>query len=85
MSEVRVLHVDDDGVGLPEGGYGRVFEPGRSATENGTRFGLAIVRSIAEVHGWSVTTTEGTDGGARFEFSGVEIHEDVADAPEDGR
>jgi PAS domain S-box-containing protein len=70
------FYVADDGVGLPDGVRERVFEPGYSTGEDGTGFGLAIVRSIAEAHGWSVAATEGTDVGARFEFTGVELFDD---------
>jgi signal transduction histidine kinase len=42
-------------------------------SEAGTGFGLAIVREIAEAHGWAVAATEGDLGGARFEFTGVEV------------
>ena len=48
-----------------------VFEAGVSTAEDGTGFGLAIVRRIAEAHGWSVTLTESESGGARFEFDGA--------------
>ena len=34
--------------------------------------GLAIVREIAEAHGWDVTVVEVADGGARFEIAGVD-------------
>jgi signal transduction histidine kinase len=66
------FYVVDDGVGLPTECHERAFEPGYSTEEGGTGFGLAIVRSIADAHGWSVAATEGPDGGARFEFRGVE-------------
>ena len=45
----------------------------RQLLENG--FGLRIVRQIADAHGWDVRVTDGDDGGARFEFSGVEFPE----------
>lgn len=44
------------------------FETGTTTSEEGTGFGLAIVKSIAEAHGWSVSATESEGGGARFEF-----------------
>jgi len=44
------------------------FETGATTSDEGTGFGLAIVKSIAEAHGWSVAATEGENGGARFEF-----------------
>ena len=63
--------VEDDGLGVPAGDRDRVFEHGFSTSPSGTGFGLAIVRTIAEAHDWSVRLVEGRDGGARFEFSGV--------------
>ena len=67
------FYVEDDGEGIPEGDREAVFEPGFSTSSEGTGFGLAIVEKIAEEHRWTVTVTEGTDGGARFEFDGVEF------------
>jgi two-component system OmpR family sensor kinase len=65
------FYVEDDGPGLPEEQRDDLFQSGVTTADDGTGFGLAIVRSIAEAHGWSVAATEGTDGGARFAFSGV--------------
>jgi signal transduction histidine kinase len=67
------FYVEDDGRGIPEERRAAVLEPGHSATAGGTGFGLATVRRIAEEHGWTLSLTEGTDGGARFEFTGVEF------------
>jgi PAS domain S-box-containing protein len=60
--------VTDDGPGIPADCRPAVFDVGVSSVEDGTGFGLAIVRRIAEAHGWPVTVTDGKDGGARFEF-----------------
>jgi signal transduction histidine kinase len=60
--------VADDGPGIPAAERDRVFEMGYS-TGSGTGFGLSIVADIAEEHGWSITTRDADDGGARFEFS----------------
>jgi signal transduction histidine kinase len=65
------FYVVDDGVGIPTEDRAEVFEYGYS-THGGTGLGLPVVRSIAVAHGWNVTVTEGDDGGARFEFTGVE-------------
>lgn len=77
--------VADDGAGLPEidGGDDTaddtdtdaelLFERGYTTATHGTGFGLAIVRDIAEAHGWDVSATTGADGGARFEFDGVGV------------
>jgi signal transduction histidine kinase len=65
------FYVVDDGPGIPEADRETVFEPGHSESEAGTGFGLAIVRRIAHAHDWDVQITEGADGGARFEITGV--------------
>jgi len=67
------FYVEDDGPGIPEAERERIFESGYTTSEDGTGFGLAIVQVIAEAHGWNVEVTEGEDGGARFEFRGVEF------------
>jgi PAS domain S-box-containing protein len=66
------FYVADDGPGLPADAGDDVFEFGYSS-DDGTGFGLAIVRSIAEAHGWTVDTATSTDGGARFDFTGVSV------------
>jgi PAS domain S-box-containing protein len=67
--------VSDDGCGIPEDERATVFEPGYTTAEDGTGFGLAIIREIADAHGWDLTVTESVDGGARFEVTGVEFVE----------
>lgn len=65
------FYVEDDGSGIPAAEQETVFEYGYTMDEDGTGIGLAIVESIAEAHGWTVSVTDGEDGGARFEFAGV--------------
>jgi len=67
------LFVADDGPGIPDGETDRIFDAGHSVAPGNTGFGLTIVQRIAEAHGWSVEVAESEDGGARFEFTGVEI------------
>lgn len=67
------FYIEDDGPGIPPDNLDQVFEPGFSTSEAGTGFGLSIVRDIAAAHGWDVNITAGDAGGARFEFTGVEI------------
>ncbi|MFB6167881.1 MAG: PAS domain S-box protein [Haloferacaceae archaeon] len=62
------IYVEDDGPGIPAENRDEVFEPGHSSAHDGTGFGLTIVRRIVEAHGWELSVTDGTDGGARFEF-----------------
>ena len=62
------FYVEDDGVGIPPGQREAVFEHGVSYGENGTGYGLSIVSDIASAHQWTVSITDGSTGGARFEF-----------------
>jgi signal transduction histidine kinase len=66
------FYVADTGPGIPESDREEVFEAGYSTTEDGTGFGLRIVEQIAEAHGWESTVTGSEQGGARFEFTGIE-------------
>ena len=65
--------VADDGVGIPDAERSSVFEVGYSTSDEGTGFGLAIVRRIVDVHGWDIAVTAAPDGGTRFEITGVAI------------
>ena len=67
------IYFEDDGPGIPEDARENVFDTGHSSRSGGTGFGLTIVRRIAEAHGWQVRIVDGTDGGARFEFTGVDL------------
>ena len=62
------FYVADDGSGIDPEQRDAVFEPGHTTAPDGTGFGLAIVERIAEAHEWTVSVTEGREGGARFEF-----------------
>ena len=62
------FYVADTGPGIPAEERGRVLESGYSTAEEGTGFGLAIVETIAEAHGWMIGVGEGETGGARFEI-----------------
>ena len=63
------FYVADDGQGIPESERSDVFEAGYSTADEGTGFGLDIVREIVEAHGWTVTVAESDNGGARFEIT----------------
>ena len=65
------FYVEDDGQGVPAAERESVFDHGHSSSPSGTGFGLAIVQTIAQAHGWSVRLTESRDGGARFVFGDV--------------
>jgi len=67
------FYVEDDGPGIPEEDRETVLEMGYSTSPDGTGFGLAIVRQIADAHTWGFSVAEGIDGGARFEITGVDL------------
>jgi len=66
------LYVADDGPGIPREIRGEIFEHGYSTREAGTGYGLAIVKQIADAHGWTLSVTASDDGGARFEITGLQ-------------
>ncbi len=65
------FYVADTGPGIPEEVQEKVFEAGYSTTEDGTGFGLRIVKQVATAHGWTVQMTTASHGGAKFVFTGV--------------
>jgi signal transduction histidine kinase len=58
--------VADDGPGIPESDRQQIFEKGYTTAADGTGFGLAIVGTIVDAHGWDIDVTESQDGGAAF-------------------
>jgi methyl-accepting chemotaxis protein len=86
LADGRGFYVEDDGDGIPAADRDAVLEAGYTTNrENGgTGFGLSIVKTVADAHGWTVTVTESEAGGARFEV-GVEPQSErecvTADAP----
>ena len=73
LDDKEGFYVEDDGPGIAADDRKQVFEAGYSSTREGTGFGLSIVKEIVEAHGWEIRVTEGTNGGARFEITGVEF------------
>tara|TARA_B100001057_G_scaffold45912_1_gene40957 strand:- start:50 stop:2275 length:2226 start_codon:yes stop_codon:yes gene_type:complete len=65
-SDIVVLNISDNGVGLPQD-RSRLFEPYVTTREKGTGLGLAIVKKIIEEHG-GVLKLEDT---APFENTGI--------------
>jgi signal transduction histidine kinase len=72
--EEGVLYIEDDGVGIPAEDRDRIFEGGYSTLTGGTGFGLMIVEEIVNAHGWTISVSDSTEGGARFEIAGIELH-----------
>ncbi len=68
------IHVDDDGPGIAEADYARLFVPfarldesrTRQTSRGGTGLGLAIVQRIAEWHGGKAVISASAMGGARI-------------------
>lgn len=66
------FYIEDDGDGIPVDDEKKIFEWGHTTTGDGTGFGLAIVAEIVEAHGWEIELGESTNGGARFEVTGID-------------
>ncbi|APV51787.1 hypothetical protein BWI17_20150 [Betaproteobacteria bacterium GR16-43] len=66
-----VIHVDDDGAGIPAKDRERVFEPfarldqSRDRDSGGFGLGLAIVRQVARWHGGDASISDSPLGGTR--------------------
>ncbi|WP_241658345.1 PAS domain S-box protein [Halorubrum sp. BOL3-1] len=69
------FYVADNGTGIPDEERDSVFEAGYSTTEDGTGFGLRIVKQIVDAHGWEIEIVESHSGGAQFEVTGADILE----------
>lgn len=67
------IYVEDNGAGITPKKREQVFTDGYSTGEEGSGFGLTIVRQIVEAHGWDIRVTDSETGGARFEITGTEI------------
>jgi two-component system sensor histidine kinase RstB/two-component system sensor kinase ParS len=70
-----LIHIDDDGPGIPAADRERIFEPfvrldvSRAKETGGYGLGLAIVRQIVSLHHGQVWTEPSPLGGARFTIS----------------
>ena len=71
-----IIHVRDDGPGVPADLRAQVFEALFTTKAKGSGLGLALCRRIAEAHGGTVTL-EPSDRGAAFQIS---IPDAVAEA-----
>jgi len=62
------VSVEDRGCGLPPEGPDRLFDAFVSTKSDGMGMGLAISRSIVEIHGGHMWATDNPEGGAIFHF-----------------
>ena len=62
------IAVRDYGSGISEAARERLFEQFFTTKDEGLGMGLAIVRSIIEAHGGTITAENVDGGGARFHF-----------------
>lgn len=70
-----LIHIDDDGVGIPKKDRPLIFEPfsrldeSRSRLSGGHGLGLAIAKKIIDTHNGCITIDDSPIGGARFSIS----------------
>ena len=62
------LSILDEGPGVDVKDRERIFEPYISNKQDGTGLGLAMVRSIIQEHGGTITVSDSPSGGARFDI-----------------
>lgn len=58
--------VADSGEGLSEEAKGRLFDAFFTTRSQGTGIGLAVVKRIADDHGWTIAISDTAGGGATF-------------------
>ena len=67
-----MIHVEDDGPGIPKANYQRIFQAfvrldsSRNRDTGGYGMGLAIVKRIVQWHGGDVIVSKSLHGGAKF-------------------
>ncbi len=67
VDEVKLFY-EDNGVGIPQANKSRLFEVGFT-TGKGSGLGLALIKRMVEVYGWSIVE-EGEEGrGAKFKIT----------------
>lgn len=79
-----VLCVADKGIGIDEAAREQLFDAFFTTRSKGTGVGLAVVKRIADQHGFSIDVQSGSGAGARFSVDlGVPAsHRSSAPAPE---
>lgn len=67
------IYIEDDGPGIPPELGDKVFDHGVTTARNGSGYGLSIVRTIVNAHGWDISLGTAETGGARFEITDIEF------------
>lgn len=67
VGRIVTFIVDDDGVGIDEDALGQLFDAFFTTRSQGTGIGLAVVKRIADEHGFALRVESGSRQGARFE------------------
>ncbi|WP_193309946.1 nitrogen regulation protein NR(II) [Halorubrum halophilum] len=65
--------VEDDGPGIADEHKEDVFDHGFTTSDDGHGYGLSVVRTIVNAHGWDIVATDASSGGARFEVTGIDF------------
>lgn len=73
------VYIEDSGSGVPESNRERIFESGFTTSPEKTGFGLNIAKQIIVGHGWDIDVSEGKEGGARFEITGITFQPLICD------
>jgi len=67
------FYVEDDGPGIPEDVRDDVIEAGFTTKSEGIGLGLTFVAQLVELYEWNWRITESEAGGARFEFTDIDL------------
>ncbi len=64
-----IIEVEDNGVGIPEEMYDRIFEPNFTSKTSGTGLGLTMVRKMVEEYKGEISVKSEVDKGSTFRIS----------------
>ncbi len=64
-----IIDVEDNGVGIPEEMYDRIFEPNFTSKTSGTGLGLTMVRKMVEEYKGEISVKSEVDKGSTFTIS----------------
>lgn len=70
---LRIIEVEDHGIGIPKKNQKRIFKEFTQATNNTTKesstgLGLAIVKKFCDMHGWKIELESDENEGALFKI-----------------